>query len=176
MSTYQPTKLMLAKIVNAICPRTTEPMFIYSLDKGELRISGIHPTDEGRIIGRIGATWWALTTVHKYACDALGIPQVRVMPLETGPKLSDRSVSFRPRDDWDKKALTGMIESVLSTCLPKNNAWVLDEHHGVACKVQIPSKFEAAMEDPNFEEAIDILIHCAGKGCGVSVKTEVEWA
>ena len=174
---YAQLKPMLTSIVTAICRKTKNPEFAYTVDDEPfMRINGIHPEDEGRIIGKRGNTFWALTVAHKYACDALGLPQVRIRPIDTRPDKSASVVAFRPMEQWDKKAVTNMIEAILSTCLPGKASWVLDEWHGVVARICIDKSLEKACADPSIAEMLDVLIHYAGKSCGCSIQTEVTWA
>ena len=177
MSTYAKLKSMTTAIVCAICRKTESPEFAYTIDDEPfMRINGIHPEDEGRIIGKRGATFWALTVAHKDACDALGLAQVRIRPIDPRPNKTASVVAFRPRDEWDKKPVMDMIGSILATCLPGKASWGLDEHHGVVVRIRIDKSLEKACADPSIAEMLDVLIHCAGKSCGASIKTEVTWA
>lgn len=177
MSTYAKLKSMTTAIVCAICRKTKSPEFAYTIDDEPfMRINGLHAEDEGRMIGKNGNTFWAFTVAHMYGCDALGLAQVRIRPIDTRPKKTTGVVAFRSLEQWDKEAVTKMIEAILSTCLPGKAAWVLDEAHGVVVRIRIDKSLEKACSDPSIAEMLDVLIHCAGKSCGASIKTEVTWA
>lgn len=168
-------KPMVESIISAICTHTKTPRIDYHAD-ATMEITGIHPDDEGRLIGKKGVVFWAITAIHFYACRAQGLPQVRLLPLETSPnRNSGGFVAFRPRDPWDKKPVTDMIDAITANCLGKHGAWMMDETGGVTAKIQIKAILRPALQDPNFEEALDALVHSAGKAAGASIRTEVTW-
>lgn len=176
MSTAKPNA-MLTAIILAICRNTDNPKVSYYDEDRIVVIHGIHPADEGRIIGRKGAVFRALMVLHYYACRYLGMEQYTIEPLETSTHPdTGKSPTFLPRMDWDKARITAMIEAVLSYCFP-SAAWVLErDGEDVTARVRISKDLKPDPLDPSFESALDTIIHTAGKSCGVNLHTEVIWA
>lgn len=174
--THEILKPMLTSILSAICRRTPGFQLIYEYEREpELYITGIAPEDEGRLIGRKGGTFWSLTVAHYYACKSAGMPQVRIHELETHSTKTANVVAFRPREDWERDPIKEMIGQLVRCTTMDNGAWVLDETGGVVVRIRIPAYMQKEMTDPNLAEALDIIIHAAGKSCGASIKTEVEF-
>lgn len=174
MSTAKP-HAMLTAIILAICRNTKTPAVQY-LPSNEVVISGIHPSDEGRLIGKKGTVFRAMATLHFFACRALGLEQRVIQPLETNERIDiHRSAKFLPKMDWDKTPVTDLIESVLSTCYP-TAAWAMErDGEDITVRIQISKALKPDPLDPSFEIALDTVIHGAGKSCGVSLHTIVSW-
>lgn len=174
--THDNLKPMITSILSALCRRTPAFTLIYEyVGDPALYIGGVMPEDEGRLIGKKGKTFWALTVIHYYACRLNNLPQVRIHEIETSPTRSTNVVAFLQREDWDREAVTEMIEQILQVLDP-GAAWVLDESNGAVAMIRLSANLQNVVADPSLVTALDILIHAAGKSCGANIKTEVSWA
>lgn len=165
---------LLETIVSSIARKTSNPK-IEHLYNDALFTLQVDPHDQGRFIGKLGATIWGIQTIFWYA----GLTQFgwsySVKLLEPENPIHDRRpvpVKFNP--DWDRKKIEKLISEIISTCLRSFASYSLLETSdtNLIVNLKLLQYLRINLSDPDFVEAFETVARVAGMSNGVQIKTE----
>jgi len=177
MPTVEPhSEILLRAIVGAICKRSKDHTIRWSEAGSTWVIMNLDERDQGRLIGKGGATFYALETVMWYAGLVQGKPEpVKLISLPKSERTPPKS-PFKPNPKWDRKALGKLADIITLACTTKA-AWVIEDQsdHEAIISIQLDKRSKAAMTDPDFELSLKTLIHSASMSDGASVTANIVW-
>jgi predicted RNA-binding protein YlqC (UPF0109 family) len=166
---------LLETIVSAIAKRTKDPE-IDHYPREALFTLQVDPYDQGRFVGQLGNTIWAIQTIFWYA----GLTQfgwsysVRLLdhPLE-----NRRSVPFKLNPNWDRKKIENLIGQIIDTCLRSYAAYSFIEtgKASLTVNLKLMRYLKINLTDPSFVDAFETVVKVAGLSNGVQIKTEAIW-
>lgn len=169
---------LLRAIIACIGRKTTEPVIQWNEDAAAFSIQ-VSAHDQGRFVGKKGIVIWALKSIFWYAGLAQITRTVDINLLEPeNPDKDRRAVPFRPNAKWDKARITAMIENILSACFNGSiTGWSMTEpdHAEAEVSIHLNKYLHTPCSDPDFAEAINVLVHAAGMADGCSITTKVSW-
>ena len=171
------SEILLRAIVGAICKRSKDHTIRYSEAGSTWVIMNLDERDQGRLIGKGGATFYALETVMWYAGLAHGKPEpVKLIGLPKSERTPPKS-PFKPNPDWDRKTLGRLADTITTACLSKQVAWVISDQSDTesVIVIQLPAKRKAEMTDPDFELSLKTILHSAGMSDGAHVTVSIVW-
>lgn len=171
------TEVLLREIVTVLCRNTKEPTVYHSYDDGAIIIH-VSTCDHGRVVGKKGIVIWALSTIAWYADMAAArhtVPVKLVEPIESNKPLI---FPFKPLADWDSALISKMTNDILVACLKDKGSWVLEKiGDGEAIMhIKLDAYLHTACSDPDFEEAISVIIRAAGMANGCVIRVQCVWA
>ena len=118
---------MLETIVLSIGRRTKHPE-IECYPNDALFTLAVDPHDQGRFIGKLGSTIWAIQTLLWYAGLTWFGWSYSVRLLEPdNPVKERRPVPFKFKPEWDRKKITNLVAEICETCLRSYCSWSLLE-------------------------------------------------
>jgi predicted RNA-binding protein YlqC (UPF0109 family) len=171
----QKLRSLLETIVLAIGRRTKAPEIEHFLNEALFTFE-VDPYDQGRFVGKLGSTIWAIQTIFWYA----GLTQfgwsysVKLMdhPLE-----NRRSVPFKLNPKWDRKKINNLVDRILETCLRSYCSWSLQETGAADLTVNLilMRYLKINLAEPSFVDAFETVVRVAGLSNGVRIKTEATW-
>lgn len=171
------SEILLRAIVGAICKRSKDHTIRYSEAGSTWVIMNLDERDQGRLIGKGGATFYALETVMWYAGLVQGKPEpVKLISLPKSERTPPKS-PFKPNPKWDRKALGLLLNAITMTCLKVKVPWSMnhDSDTEATMIIQLQNHIREPMTDPDFELAIKTLIHSAGMSDGANVTVNIVW-
>ena len=172
------SEILLRAIVGAICKRSKDHTIRWSETAGVWMIMNLDERDQGRLIGKGGATFYALEAVMWYAGLVQGKPErVKLISLPKSDRTPPKS-PFKPNPKWDRKALGKLMDIITTACLGKKLAWVIEEQPEpcqAVISIRMEKKVLAAMFDPDFDFALKTIIHSASMSDGASVTANIVW-
>lgn len=160
---------MLRSILAALCPKS-KPSIEFDEPLGLFDIQ-VSAEDHGRLIGKNGATVWAVSALMQHAGFRIHV---------TNPEeRSNRQPSlFEPRKDWDRKVITNLVRDIGVACIPgAPQPWVMEETGDSEATLHMELSMQDAvrLSDQDFVKAITAVLHAAGMAAGVVIKTEASW-
>jgi predicted RNA-binding protein YlqC (UPF0109 family) len=166
---------LLETIVLAIARRTKAPEIIHFPNDALFTLE-VDPYDQGRIIGRLGSTFWGIQTIFWYA----GLTQfgwtysVKLVDHELENR---RSVPLKLDPKWDRKKINNLVDRILETCLRTYCSWSLEETGPASLTVHLilMRYLKINLAEPSFVEAFETVVKVAGLSNGVQIKTEATW-
>jgi predicted RNA-binding protein YlqC (UPF0109 family) len=135
----------------------------------------VDPKDQGRFIGKHGATIWGIQTLFWFA----GLAQfgytytVKLLGPEKPPERRvSAPIKFNPK--WPRKTINELAAETLWACLPQHSDYAIIEEDATRATIQLrlPKYLEIQLSEPNFQEAFGVVLKTAGMSQGVSIKTE----
>jgi predicted RNA-binding protein YlqC (UPF0109 family) len=138
----------------------------------------VDPHDQGRFIGKLGSTIWAIQTILWYA----GLTQfgwsysVRLLEPEN-PVKERRPVPFKFNPKWDRKKIENLVSQICETCLRSYCSWSLHEidRARLTVNLKLLQYLKINLTDPNFVDAFDTVVRVAGMSNGVQITTNPIW-
>lgn len=166
---------LLETIVSTIGRRTKAPEIIHHPNEALFTFE-VDPYDQGRFIGKLGGTIWAISTIFWYA----GLTQLGwsyTVKLIDHPIQQRKSVPFKFNPDWDRKKIEKLIGSILDVCLKQYCSWSLTETGPTRLTVNLKlmKYLKINLTDPSFVDAFETVVRVAGMSNGVQIKTEAIW-
>lgn len=166
---------LLETIVSSIARRTKAPEILHYPNEALFTLE-VDPYDQGRFVGKLGSTIWAIQTIFWYA----GLTQfgwsysVKLMdhPLE-----NRRSVPFKLDPKWDRKKIENLIDRLLETCLRDFCTWSTKETGPASLTVHLKLMryLKINLTEPSFADAFETVVRVAGLSNGVKITTEATW-
>lgn len=166
---------LLETIIFSIARRTKVPE-IEHFPNDALFTFQVDPYDQGRFVGKLGTTIWAIQSVFWYA----GLTQLGwsySVKLMDHPLENRRSVPFKFDPNWDRKKINFLIDRILETCLRHYCTWSLLETGPASLTVNLKLMryLKINLTDPSFVDAFETVVRVAGLSNGVKIKTEAIW-
>lgn len=166
---------LLETIVSAIGRRTNEPEIIHYPNEALFTFE-VDPYDQGRFVGKLGSTIWAIQTVFWYA----GLTQLGwsySVKLIDHPIQQRKSVPFKFNPNYDKLKIEKLIGNILDVCLRQYCSWSLTETGPTRLTVNLKLMryLKINLTDPSFVDAFETVVRVAGMSNGVQIKTEAIW-
>lgn len=162
---------LLETIISCIT-RHTNP----EIDLGEHKfILRVDPRDQGRVVGKQGQAIWAIQTIFWYAGYTQAMHPWGIKLLEPEAPCKGLSSPFKFTAKWDREKIQKMLATIQEVCLPLHSSFRLEETDDTSATVffQIDAYLQTPMLEPNFAEAVRIIVRAAGMVQGVSLKTEI---
>jgi len=172
------SEILLRTIVGAICKRSKDHTIRYSEAGSTWVIMNLDERDQGRLIGKGGATFYALETVMWYAglAHAKRPEPVKLISQPRSAAVPPKS-PFKPNPKWNRKAIGKLVDTITTACLKKTVPWIIED--GVMSDaiiiVELEKYLQTPMSDPDFELSLKTLIHSAGMSDGASVAANILW-
>jgi len=135
----------------------------------------VDPHDQGRFIGKLGGTIWAIQTIFWFAGLAQFGWSYTVKLLEPDNPVRERSpVPFKFNPKWDRKKITDLVGQILDVCLKQFQDHSLLEtgEASVTVNLKLMKYLKTNLSEPNFVEAFETILRVAGMSNGVQIKTE----
>lgn len=166
---------LLETIVRTIGRRTKAPEIEHYPNEALFTLL-VDPYDQGRFVGRLGGTIWAIQTIFWYA----GLTQLGwsySVKLLDHPLENRKSVPFRLNPKWDREKIKNLIDELLTTCLRSYCSWSLQETGAAKLTVNLTLMryLKINLADPSFVDAFETVTRVAGLSNGVQIKTEATW-
>lgn len=166
---------LLETITLAIGRRTKVPE-IEHCPADALFLLKVDPYDQGRFVGKMGGTIWAIQTIFWYA----GLTQFGwsySVKLFDHPKEERKPVPFKFNPKWDRKKIENLVSQILDTCLRSYCQWSIFEtgEASVTVNLKLMQYLKINLTDPSFVDAFDTVVRAAGMSNGVQIKTEAIW-
>jgi predicted RNA-binding protein YlqC (UPF0109 family) len=163
---------LLETIIFSIARRTKVPE-IEHFPNEALFTFQVDPYDQGRFVGKLGQTIWAIQTIFWYA----GLTQFGwsySVKLMDHPIENRRSVPFKLNPNWDRNKIDKLVGQVLETCLRSYCSWSLMETGpaGVTVNLKLMQYLKINLIDPSFVDAFETVVKVAGLSNGVKITTE----
>jgi predicted RNA-binding protein YlqC (UPF0109 family) len=163
---------LLETIVFSIARRTKAPE-IEHYPHDALFILQVDPYDQGRFVGKMGSTIWAIQTIFWYA----GLTQFGwsySVKLMDHPIENRKSVPFKFDPNWDRKKIEKLIGNILDVCLKRYCSWSTLETGPASLTVNLKlmQYLKINLTDPSFVDAFETVVRVAGLSNGVKIKTE----
>lgn len=136
----------------------------------------VDPYDQGRFVGKMGGTIWAIQTIFWYA----GLTQFGwsyTVKLFDHPKQERKPVPFKFSPKWDRKKIENLVSQILETCLRSYCTWSIFETGPASLTVNLKlmQYLKINLTDPSFVDAFDTVMRQAGMSNGVQITTEATW-
>ena len=167
-------KHFLRVIVAAIARSTKSPEILHYPNEALFTLA-VDGKDQGRFIGKYGATIWSIQTLLWYSGLAQFGYSYSVKLLE--PEIPFRNrvpmpIKFNPK--WDRKVIHNLITEIIGACLPEHADYTIMETDATNAIVtlNLPKYLQMQLDDPCFSEAFATVIHTSGMTQGVSLRTE----
>jgi predicted RNA-binding protein YlqC (UPF0109 family) len=139
----------------------------------------VHPEEHGKFVGKMGRCISAIQTIMWYATVETPHGAVRaVLEEPRTPNPRKPSPIFKPNPDWDRNRLGKLVSEILEACIdPGTASWNIFDHTKTEAKVeiQIIGADKHNFTEPDFEAALQLVLHSAGMAMGASIRTELEW-
>lgn len=177
-ASYLKLRSLLETIVSSIAKKTPNPE-IEHYHSSALFTLCVNPHDQGRFIGKLGGTIWAIQTIFWYAGLTLCGYSYSVRLMEPDAPIMNRKpvpIKFNPK--WDRKKIENLIAEVLGITLRSYASYSLVETSETSMTVflRIEKYLSLNLSDPNFVEAFGTVMRVAGMSNGVNIKTEAIFA
>jgi predicted RNA-binding protein YlqC (UPF0109 family) len=168
----------LLETITLAIGRRTKVAEIEHYPKEALFTLAVDPHDQGRFIGKLGSTIWAIQTILWYA----GLTQFgwsySVRLLEPDNPVKERQPApFKFNPGWDRKKIENLISQICDTCLRSYCQWSLYEtdEARLTVNLKLMRYLQINLTDPSFVDAFDTVVRVAGMSNGVQIKTEAIW-
>lgn len=175
---YVQLRSLLETIVSVISKKTPNPE-IDHLPNRALFTLAVNPHDQGRFIGKLGRTIWAIQTIFWYAGMTYGRNPYSVKLLEPDEPLRDRPpVPVKFNKAWDYEKIENLIVAVIKNTLRSYASYSLlrNGDTSMTIKLTIEKYLELCIAEPSFTEAFAIIMRVAGMSQGCNINTEVTFA
>jgi predicted RNA-binding protein YlqC (UPF0109 family) len=175
---YLQLRSLLEHIVSVIAKKTPNPE-INHLPNSALFLLAVDPHDQGRFIGKLGRTIWAIQTIFWYAGLTLCGYSYSVRLLEPDqPIRNRRPVPVKFEKSWDRKKIENFVAEMLGSTLRSYGSYSLREtgETSMTISLTIEKYLEFHISDPNFIEAFETLVRAAGMSQGANIKLEASYA
>jgi predicted RNA-binding protein YlqC (UPF0109 family) len=173
---YAKLHRLLQVVTLAIGRNTTTPEIVHFPNEARFTLV-VHPKDQGRFVGKAGATIWAIQTLFYFAGLAqLGFSYTVKLIDPDFPQKDDKPLRFDP--NWSRQRIRELVDAILTTCLPCHASYTLIEPTTTTALVNltIQKYLRICMNDPCFADAIATVLKTAGMSNGVNIKTETIFA
>jgi len=168
---------LLETIVSSIGRRTKVPEIECHPNEALFTLA-VDPHDQGRFIGKLGSTIWAIQTIFWYA----GLIQcgwsysVRLLEPDN-PVRERRPAPFRFDPHWDRRKIENLVSTICDTCLRSYCQWSLLETNEskLTVNLKLMRYLRINLTDPSFTDAFETVLRVAGMSNGVQIKTEATW-
>lgn len=169
---------LLETIVSSIARKTPKPEIEHYPNRALFTLS-VDPHDQGRFIGKLGATIWAIQSLFWYAGLTVCGYSYSIDLLEPVNPLPNRKpvpIKFNPK--WDRKKIDHLISTVIGSTLRSYAAYSLLEtsETSMTINLTIEKYLATPVADPNFVDAFSTVMRVAGMSNGVNIKTEAIFA
>src|SRR5262245_26746884 len=175
---YLQLRSLLETIVSVIANNTPDPEIFHQPNCAMFTLE-VDPHDQGRFIGKLGSTIWAIQTIFWYA----GMTHCRypysVKLMEPyQPIFSRRPVPIKFNKNWDRKKIENLVADVIANTLRSFAKYELIEtgETSMTIRLVIEKYLALPLSEPNFVEAFETLAKVAGFSNGVNIKTEATYA
>lgn len=169
---------LLETIVDCIAKKTPNPEIEHYPNQALFTLM-VNPHDQGRFIGKLGGTIWAIQTIFWYGGLTLNGYSYSVRLLEPDSPVTNRKpvpIKFNPK--WDRKKIENLIAKVLDTTLRSYASYSTLETSETSMTIGLKIEKYLAMNvaDPSFVDAFETVMRVAGMSNGVNIKTEAIFA
>lgn len=167
---------LLEVITLCIARKTKNPEIEYIPEKALFTVR-VDPHDQGKMIGKKGATIWAIQTMLWHAGMIYLNHTVGVQLLEPVKGADIRATPFRARSKWDRELVTALIDKILSGCFGENYSFILHEETQTCAKyiITLDAYLKMQVSEPSLEDALDRIIRSVGMSQGAYLNTQVIW-
>jgi hypothetical protein len=172
------SEILLRTIVGAICKRSKDHTIRYSEAGSTWVIMNLDERDQGRLIGKGGATFYALETCMWYAglAHAKRPEPVKLISQPRSDRTPPKS-PFKPNPKWNRKAIGKLVDTITTACLKKTVPWVMEEQgeSDAVISIQLEKYLQTPISDPDFKLALETLVHSAAMSDGANVTANISW-
>lgn len=175
---YMQLRSLLETIVSVIAKKTPDPAIFHQPNCAVFTLE-VDPHDQGRFIGKLGRTIWAIQTIFWYAGLTLCRSPYSVKLLEPDMPLRGRPpVPIKFNKSWDRKKIENLVDRVLGHTLKSYARYALLEtgETSMTISLTIEKYLALPLSEPNYVEAFETLLKVAGMSQGVNIKTEATYA
>lgn len=164
---------LLLAICHGIARNTKSPVIKWDGSSITLQVCR---SDQGRMVGKSGANFWAAATAIFHASPESA--PVRLRLLEPIDGKNGHAMPFKANPDWNRPIIHHLLDELTQKCCSTMGSWMIEERGAASARVTVslPEKDKQRVLDPNLSEAIKILVHAAGMAGGVSLDVDVAWA
>lgn len=169
---------LLETIVGCIAKMTPDPEIEHYQNQALFTLS-VNPHDQGRFIGKLGGTIWALQTIFWYAGLTVCGYSYSVRLMEPDCPVKNRKpvpIKFNPK--WDRKKIENLIARVMENTLRSYASYSIIETSETSMTIGLKIEKYLAMNvaDPSFVDAFETVMRVAGMSNGVNITTEAIFA
>jgi predicted RNA-binding protein YlqC (UPF0109 family) len=168
---------LLETIVLAIGRRTKAPEIEHYLNEARFTLA-VDPHDQGRFIGKLGGTIWAIQSIFWYAgLTQFGWPYSVKLLEPDNPVKERQPAPFKFNPHWDREKIKNLIDRILETTLRSYCRWSLQETGPASLTVNLTlmKYLKINLSDPSFADAFETVVRVAGMSNGVQITTETVW-
>lgn len=168
----------MRSIIACLARNTREPKIQWHEDFSfTIQVDG---HDQGRMVGKQGIILWAINTVFWYAGMAQLTHTVKIELLNPENPMPGLGPSpYRLNPNWNRKLVTNMVESILSTAFKGTCLARYELHESAPAKANLIVIMEKYLQtpcsNPDIGEAIEKLVYAGGMVDGGSIKTQIRW-
>lgn len=168
---------LLETIVGSITRNTPEPQIEHIPYEAHFTLK-VDPLDQGRMVGKLGGTIWAIKTIFWFAgYTQMGFPyDVKLFDYPAPPRKAP-PVKFTKK--WPREKIENLISEINDVCLRSAFGSFILEETGtttLTVKLKLEKYLELSLSNPNFIEAVSTVLRVAGYSNGVQIKTEATFA
>lgn len=167
---------LLQIVTLTIGRNTTAPQIVHFPNDARFSLI-VHPKDQGRFVGKAGATIWAIQTLLYFAGLAqLGYSYTVKLIDPDFPQKDNNPLRFNP--GWPRQRIRELVDAILSTCIPCHANYTLVEPTETTATVNltIQKYLRINLNDPCFADAVAAVLKSAGMSNGVNIRTETVFA
>jgi predicted RNA-binding protein YlqC (UPF0109 family) len=167
---------LLDTIVGAIAKSTSAPKIEHVFGEALFTLQ-VDPRDQGRFIGKLGGTIWAIQTVFWFA----GFTQMGYaysVKLFDHPLTNHKAMPIKFNPKWPRKKIENLVDVTIKTCLRSFASYSLmeDDATHLTINLKLEKYLECVLASPNFPEAFSTVMRVAGMSNGVQISTETIYA
>lgn len=169
-------------ILKGIAINTPHPQVRYQPDLYEVEAMVPGPSDHGRVVGKRGAVIWSINSILWWIGSAQVAHPIQLNLVPPSDNKERVKMPYKPITSWQSVILTPiteMLDTVLTATFKTKQAWTVEklkEPGHARINIRLEGYLQTAMLEPNYEEAIKVLIHAAGASRGYNLEVNVTWA
>jgi len=137
-----------------------------------IQVAGI---DQGRLVGKNGATISAINIMFWYA----GLKRIqktvgiRLLEPVTGHK--GTAIPYMPKSKFDRERFGWCMDSIIEALVGDPNEWSMTGEDGMKHKVliELAPETKDLTQDPDLTTALEVLTKTIGRSCGGSMDVTV---
>lgn len=163
---------LLETIVGGIAKSTAQPRIEHVFSEALFTLK-VDPKDQGRFIGKLGGTIWAIQTIFWFA-GYTQMGRAYSVKLFDHPNINRKAMPIKFNAKWPRKKIENLVDSIVATCLKSFASYSLVEDGLTHLTIQLKLEkyLECVLASPNFPEAFETVMRVAGISNGVQITTE----
>jgi predicted RNA-binding protein YlqC (UPF0109 family) len=171
-------KETLMAIARAICQNTKEPTIDFDTTTMRMKLQ-VAKDDQGRCVGKNGTMIWALSAMMWWAGSAQLMQPVTVDLLEPDTRRGSSKPSMPYREvsptQAHKQSIGTLLDTITKAVFKTTVPYVILAGPTLKIEIQLPKYLQTSMQEPNFAEALDLVLVAACRAKGITAQTEITW-